>query len=87
MHRKPHDARENRYVRPRTEEEHPAPALGEDDVMAIVMGSEDKGIRRLTKENCDFVAALPMAGKVECLNVSVATGISLFEAVRQRRKS
>ncbi|MFU8893122.1 MAG: 23S rRNA (guanosine(2251)-2'-O)-methyltransferase RlmB [Luteolibacter sp.] len=53
--------------------------------LAIVMGSEDKGMRRLTEENCDFLAALPMAGKVECLNVSVATGVCLFEAVRQRR--
>ncbi len=52
--------------------------------LAIVMGSEDKGMRRLTEENCDFLAALPMAGKVECLNVSVATGVCLFEAVRQR---
>jgi len=53
--------------------------------LAIVMGSEDKGMRRLTEENCDFLARLPMAGKVECLNVSVATGVCLFEAVRQRR--
>jgi len=53
--------------------------------LALVMGSEDKGMRRLTEENCDFLAALPMAGKVECLNVSVATGVCLFEAVRQRR--
>ena len=52
--------------------------------LALVMGSEDKGMRRLTEENCDFLAALPMAGKVECLNVSVATGVCLFEAVRQR---
>lgn len=55
--------------------------------LAMVMGSEDKGMRRLTEENCDFLAALPMAGKVECLNVSVATGVCLFEAVRQRRNS
>jgi len=54
--------------------------------LALVMGSEDKGMRRLTEENCDFLAALPMAGKVECLNVSVATGVCLFEAVRQRRR-
>lgn len=53
--------------------------------LAIVMGSEDKGMRRLTEENCDFLARLPMAGNVECLNVSVATGVCLFEAVRQRR--
>ena len=49
------------------------------------MGAEDKGLRRLTEENCDFLASIPMAGKVECLNVSVATGVCLFEALRQRR--
>jgi len=53
--------------------------------LALVLGAEDKGMRRLTEENCDFLAAIPMAGKVECLNVSVATGVCLFEAVRQRR--
>lgn len=52
--------------------------------LAIVMGAEGKGMRRLTEENCDFLASIPMAGKVECLNVSVATGVCLFEAVRQR---
>jgi 23S rRNA (guanosine2251-2'-O)-methyltransferase len=49
------------------------------------MGAEEKGMRRLTEENCDFLASIPMAGKVACLNVSVATGVCLFEAVRQRR--
>lgn len=53
--------------------------------LALVLGAEEKGMRRLTEENCDFLASLPMAGKVECLNVSVATGVCLFEAVRQRR--
>lgn len=53
--------------------------------LAIVMGAEGKGIRRLTEEKCDFLAFIPMSGSVECLNVSVATGVSLFEAVRQRR--
>jgi 23S rRNA (guanosine2251-2'-O)-methyltransferase len=53
--------------------------------LAIVLGAEEKGMRRLTEENCDFLALIPMAGKVECLNVSVATGVCLFEAVRQRR--
>jgi 23S rRNA (guanosine2251-2'-O)-methyltransferase len=53
--------------------------------LAIVMGAEEKGMRRLTEENCDFLASIPMAGKVECLNVSVATGVCVFEAVRQRR--
>ena len=53
--------------------------------LALVLGAEEKGMRRLTEENCDFLAKLPMAGQVECLNVSVATGVCLFEAVRQRR--
>jgi 23S rRNA (guanosine2251-2'-O)-methyltransferase len=53
--------------------------------LGIVMGAEENGMRRLTEENCDFLAMIPMAGKVECLNVSVATGVCLFEAVRQRR--
>jgi len=52
--------------------------------LAIVMGAEGKGARRLTMETCDFLATIPMAGHVECLNVSVATGVCLFEAVRQR---
>ncbi|MDP3848926.1 MAG: 23S rRNA (guanosine(2251)-2'-O)-methyltransferase RlmB [Luteolibacter sp.] len=53
--------------------------------LALVMGAEEKGMRRLTEENCDFLASIPMAGKVECLNVSVASGVCLFEAVRQRK--
>lgn len=52
--------------------------------LAIVMGAEGKGMRRLTEELCDILVMLPMAGKVDCLNVSVATGICLYEAVRQR---
>lgn len=52
--------------------------------LALVMGAEGKGMRRLTREQCDFLIRLPMAGSVSSLNVSVATGICLFEAVRQR---
>lgn len=52
--------------------------------LGIVMGAEATGMRRLTEENCDFLVKLPMAGEVECLNVSVATGVCLYEAVRQR---
>ncbi len=52
--------------------------------LGLVLGAEEKGMRRLTEENCDFLASIPMAGRVECLNVSVATGVCLFEAVRQR---
>ncbi len=53
--------------------------------LALVMGAEGKGMRRLTREACDRLVRLPMAGVVESLNVSVATGVCLFEAVRQRR--
>ncbi|WP_141317297.1 23S rRNA (guanosine(2251)-2'-O)-methyltransferase RlmB [Halomonas halmophila] len=51
---------------------------------ALVMGAEGKGMRRLTREACDGLVKLPMVGQVSSLNVSVATGICLFEAVRQR---
>ncbi|MFK0086257.1 23S rRNA (guanosine(2251)-2'-O)-methyltransferase RlmB [Pseudomonas sp. NPDC090755] len=51
----------------------------------LIMGAEGKGMRRLTREHCDFLVKLPMAGSVSSLNVSVATGICLFEAVRQRQ--
>ncbi len=52
--------------------------------LALVMGAEEKGMRRLTRENCDQLVKLPMAGQVESLNVSVATGVCLYEIVRQR---
>ncbi len=53
--------------------------------LALIMGSEAKGMRRLTQDKCDFLLSIPMAGFVECLNVSVATGVCLFEIVRQRK--
>lgn len=52
--------------------------------MALVMGAEGKGMRRLTREHCDELIKLPMAGSVSSLNVSVATGVCLYEIVRQR---
>ncbi|MCK9635219.1 MAG: 23S rRNA (guanosine(2251)-2'-O)-methyltransferase RlmB [Methylobacter tundripaludum] len=52
--------------------------------MALVVGAEGKGLRRLTKEQCDILVKLPMLGRVESLNVSVATGVLLYEALRQR---
>lgn len=52
--------------------------------MGLVVGAEGSGIRRLTADKCDLLVHIPMAGKVDCLNVSVATGICLFEAHRQR---
>jgi len=52
--------------------------------IGIVMGAEGQGLRRLTAEKCDHLVKLPMLGTVECLNVSVATGICLYECVRQR---
>jgi 23S rRNA (guanosine2251-2'-O)-methyltransferase len=54
--------------------------------IAIVVGAEGTGLRRLVREKCDFLAAIPMRGHVGSLNVSVATGVVVFEAVRQRRQ-
>ena len=55
--------------------------------VALVMGAEGKGLRRLTKETCDSLVKLPMAGSVSSLNVSVAAGVCLFEVVRQRQEA
>jgi 23S rRNA (guanosine2251-2'-O)-methyltransferase len=52
--------------------------------LAIVMGAEGAGMRRLTQETCDFLVSIPMQGSVSSLNVSVAVGVCLYEAMRQR---
>lgn len=52
--------------------------------VAMVMGAEGKGLRQLTEKNCDILYSLPMQGQVSSLNVSVATGVVLYEALRQR---
>ena len=54
--------------------------------IALVLGGEGKGLRRLTRELCDYQVAIPMAGQVESLNVSVAAGVLLYEVVRQRSR-
>jgi 23S rRNA (guanosine2251-2'-O)-methyltransferase len=54
--------------------------------LALVLGSEGEGLRELTRKHCDFLVRLPQAGSVESLNVSVACGMLMYEAVRQRRR-
>lgn len=53
--------------------------------IAIVVGGEDSGVRKLTREKCDFTLSIPLNGKVNSLNASVALGIAVYEAVRKRR--
>ena len=55
--------------------------------VGLVLGAEGRGLRPLVRQQCDFVAALPMQGRVDSLNVSVAAGVALYEAFRQRSKS
>ena len=52
--------------------------------LCLVLGSEGKGLRRLVKQKCDYLVHLPMLGKIDSLNVSVATGVLLYEVIRQR---
>jgi 23S rRNA (guanosine2251-2'-O)-methyltransferase len=66
-----------------------APKLAQEadlsGAIALVMGAEGTGLRQLTRQTCDFLVRLPQQGAVESLNVSVAAGMLLYEAVRQRR--
>lgn len=55
--------------------------------LAVVVGNEGKGISRLVKEKCDFLVSLPMMGKVDSLNASVACSIVLYEVIRQRNQA
>jgi 23S rRNA (guanosine2251-2'-O)-methyltransferase len=55
--------------------------------LAIVIGNEGKGMRRLVKEKCDFLVKIPMHGKIESLNASVAGALVMFEAVKSRKQN
>lgn len=54
---------------------------------ALVLGGEDRGVRRLVKEHCDYLVTMPLSGKISSLNVSVAAGVLLYEVLRQRRQN
>ena len=54
--------------------------------IGLVVGNEGDGVSRLVKENCDFIASIPMKGDIDSLNASVAAGVLSFEIVRQRMK-
>jgi predicted rRNA methylase len=71
-------------------DEHAEQTLYQADLpgsIAWVLGAEGEGMRRLTRESCDFLVRIPMGGDVESLNVSVSAGICLFESVRRRKPS
>ena len=55
-----------------------------EGALGLVMGAEGEGLRRLTRESCDLLVSIPMMGSVESLNVSVASGVCLYEARRRR---
>ncbi len=65
----------------------PYDAIDFSSPTAIVLGAEGQGLRRLVRDKCDLMASIPMHGHVGSINVSVAAGVVLFEAVRQRRRS
>ena len=60
------------------------PALNKLLKLGLVIGNEGEGVSRLMKENCDFVAGIPMKGDIDSLNASVAAGVLAYEIVRQR---